>query len=71
MTESPWTRLLALLIPLCTGACLAAPPSVDDVFAEPPAITADGELLRQVDGIDTAGMRQVASGMARARAPAP
>lgn len=54
MTERPWSRFLALLLPLCTGACIGAPPAVDDVFAEPLADTAAGAVLRQVDGRATA-----------------
>ncbi|MEE8468254.1 MAG: hypothetical protein V3T22_07350 [Planctomycetota bacterium] len=54
MTENPWTRFLALLLPLCTGACIGAPPAVDDVFAEPLADTAASQVLRQVDGRATA-----------------
>ena len=54
MTEHPWSRSLALLLPLCAGACITAPPTVDDVFAGSLADTAAGEFLRQVDGRATA-----------------
>jgi len=45
-----WTRSLALLLPLCTGACVGAPPAVDDVLSR---LSLD-EQLGQVDARATA-----------------